>query len=113
MTDSNGGQNCDMSNDQNILAINSPQGSVGGPHRVVYKDSDERWAIVALDWDGEHRLGIRWFTGSMGNPQSSGNPTWFVLPPQLSRALLSGLPIDMQKASEIEQFLRGVTTVEW
>ncbi len=54
-----GGKRVELENDSEILKVNSPQDSVGGPYVVVYKDTDERWAIVAMKWDGMRRLGIR------------------------------------------------------
>lgn len=101
------GQNFDLSNDKNILSLNSPKIFVGGPYKIVYKNLTERWAVVALDWDGEPRLGIRWFWGNGGNPFSSGNPTWFVIPSSLSNSVLNGLPLDFQFYSKIVDFLAG------
>jgi hypothetical protein len=47
-----------------------------------------RWSAALLDYDGAERLGIRW-NGSkkrqgVGNPQSHGRPTWFVVPEELA-----------------------------
>lgn len=52
-----GGENFPLDNDAQILSLSSPKRSVGGPYAVVYKNLDERWAIVALDWDAEPRRG--------------------------------------------------------
>lgn len=103
----NGGNDCDFTNDEEILEINSPQHAVGGPFRVVYKDIDSRWAIVALDWNEEPRLGIRWFWENSGTPVSSGHPIWFILPPALYTAILDGLPLDIGFRKQIEQYLCG------
>ena len=45
-------------NDTCILQINSPRDSVRGPYVVAYHTppDGERWAVVALDWDGRTRL---------------------------------------------------------
>ena len=83
------GQNFSLDNDEQILQIRSPRESVGGPFVVVYKNTVERWVIVAMDWDGEPRLGIRWFWDGSGNPFSSGHATWLVIPPSLSKNVLS------------------------
>jgi hypothetical protein len=45
-----------------------------------------------VNWEEEDRIGIRW-NGSdddtgIGNPQSRGNATWFLLPPELENAVL-------------------------
>ncbi|MEM7656578.1 MAG: hypothetical protein AAF399_10650 [Bacteroidota bacterium] len=96
-----------LNNDQNILAINSPKDRVGGPYKVVYKDTVDRWAIVALDWEGKPTLGIRWFWGNGGNPFSSGHPIWLVIPSQLLHTTLTGLPLAYGFRKKIEDFLAG------
>ncbi len=100
------GESFPLQNDPDILNINSPTESVTGPFLVVYKNLQERWAIVAMDWEGEPRLGIRWFWGNGGNPISSGHATWLVVPPSLSRGMLSGLPIDHKFAGRVDDYLR-------
>src|SRR5258708_5777444 len=67
----------------------SPKESVRGV-RLVHNHGE--WSVVELNWEGEERVGIRWNgkegeTG-VGNPQSRGHPTWFVLPPELKEAVL-------------------------
>jgi hypothetical protein len=106
------GEKCDLSNDKNILSITSPQNNVKGPYKVVYKNIDEKWAIVALDWNDYPSLAIRWFWGTMGNPISSGYPTWFTLPSELEETILNGLPLDYQVRKKVEKFLTGEITGE-
>lgn len=103
------GENFPLDDDAKILQINSPRTSVSGPYAVVFKKitEEERWVIVAFDWDGEPRLGIRWFFGSGGNPISSGHATWLVIPPSLSKTILFGLPIDHKFSGQVEDFLCG------
>lgn len=90
----NAGENFPLYDDARILEISSPQSSVGGPYIVVYKDLEERWAIVALDCDEEPCLGIRWFWGSVGNPISTSYAIWLIIPNLLRKHILSALPID-------------------
>ncbi len=101
------GKNFKIDDDKEILKINSPRVSVGGPYVVVYKDIIERWAIVALDWEKEPRLGIRWFWGNAGNPFSTGHPTWLIIPPKLVISILNGLPIEFQFRKRLEDYLCG------
>ena len=96
-----------LEDDTRILQLASPKESVGGPYAVVYKNMPERWAIVALDWDGEPRLGLRWFWGSGGNPLSSAHPTWLIVPPSLSRGVLASLPVSHTFYRRIDDFLAG------
>jgi len=99
-----GGQHFDLANDASILSINSPRMSINGPYKVVFKNIIERWAIVVLDFDGEPRLGIRWFWGNSGSPFSR-RPTWFIVPPDLSSNMLQGLPIYPEFKDRIADFL--------
>jgi hypothetical protein len=101
------GEDFNLEDDSEILKINSPRDSVGGPYAVVYKDLDERWAIVAFDWNRKPRLGIRWFWGNGGNPFSSANPIWLVVPPSLTDSILNGLPLNYQWRKKLEEFLAG------
>ena len=102
-----GGKTLDMTKDADILQIQSPRPSVDGPYVVVYKDLTDRWAIVALDWDEEPRLGIRWFWGNGGTPFSSAHPIWLVIPPILSKSILLGLVIENELSMKIDDFLSG------
>jgi hypothetical protein len=97
------GEDFDLTQDENILAINSPKELVGGPYKVVYKDIDDRWAIVALKWEGKPRLGIRWFWSVMGNPVSNMHSTWLIIPEPLNNAILGCVA---QLQTKFNQFLR-------
>jgi len=49
------------------------------------------WSVVEGFWEEKAVLGIRWNgdddTGGHGNPQSHGNPTWFIIPDELEGAI--------------------------
>lgn len=105
-----GGEACDFSTDDDILSINSPRGKVDGPYLVIHKNADQRYALVALDWDGEPRIGIRWFWESVGNPQSRSVPTWTILPDDLYRALQTHFPLNVRRAHYVDKFLAGEIT---
>ena len=104
------GENFPLGDDNRILEINSPQESVGGPYVVVFRNLVERWAIVAMDWDQEPRIGIRWFWGNGGNPFSSAHPIWFVVPPLLSHSMLSELPLEPEFSRRLKEYLMGGIT---
>jgi len=68
---------------ENVL---SPKDRVRGL-RVIFTDPDGGWSIAEMEWrdyDGEWRwrIGMRWdgAEDELGNPQSSGHPTWFLVP---------------------------------
>lgn len=108
MSIENAGKDFPLEDNSQILRINSPKEHLGdSPYAVVYKNLPDRWAIVALDWDGKPHLGIRWFWSTKGNPTSTFHPTWFVLPAELSRSMLSGLPLKHEFSRKIDDFLAG------
>jgi hypothetical protein len=85
---------------QNPRQVKSPKGAV--THlRVLYDGGEQTsaqewdgWSIAELEWFEEPVLACRW-NGSttndncseIGNPQSRGNPTWFILPKPLEEAI--------------------------
>ena len=56
--------------------------------RVICTNYDEGWSVAEMEWrhrdSGEWRwrIGMRWdgAEGELGNPQSSGHATWFLVP---------------------------------
>jgi hypothetical protein len=67
--------------------VRSPKERVGDV-RVLYTNKEEGWSIAEIQWRADRtsewrwRVGMRW-NGSndeIGNPQSRGQPTWFMLP---------------------------------
>jgi hypothetical protein len=71
----------------------SPKGRVKDL-RVVYNSgrTPGSWSVATLKWDEQPRVGLRWNgeqgEGGKGNPQSRGNPTWFIVPEQISEEVL-------------------------
>lgn len=66
--------------------------------KVLCSTGQGGWSIAEGCWEGHPTLGMRWNgdddSGSPGNPQSHGNPTWFILPDELheaARVLADGL----------------------
>jgi len=66
--------------------VNSPQGSIRRV-QVLHNQGDRGWSVAEVDYDNEVRIGIRWngWEGEpgIGNPQSRGHPTWFLVPEEL------------------------------
>ena len=103
-----------LTEDSQILEIDSPKDEVtGGPYKVVHKNSEERWVIVALDWgtDKKPRLGIRWFYGNHGYPHAGRDEVrwgaWFIIPSELSKSILATLAIDDALHTNVTRFLSG------
>lgn len=73
---------------------------------VLYNSGPGRgwsWSVARLEYDGRERIGIRW-NGSeeeagIGNPQSRGRPTWFVVPDELA-ALVREMAEQLSNAQE-------------
>lgn len=73
-------------------------------HWALRKILDDQGATgIALaigHWDGKAVLAMRWngnVDRKIGNPQSSGHPTWFILPGgHYWEAIISALPKDKQ-----------------
>jgi hypothetical protein len=62
------------------IVYNSKPGGPGG------------WSVARVNWEDEDRIGIRWNGGDgpgVGNPQSRGNATWFILPEELQEVILN------------------------
>jgi hypothetical protein len=90
---------------QDPAKVKSPKGAVTHLH-VLYDGGEqmldhspwEGWSVAELEWYEKPSLAIRW-NGStthegisaVGNPQSRGNPTWFVLPEPLYEAIKTEL----------------------
>lgn len=70
-------------NPENVI---SPKGSVKDV-RVVYDTGVGGWSMAKLLWNDQEALGIRWnghADNALGNPQSRGIPTWFILPEEVA-----------------------------
>jgi len=90
---------------QNPSSVKSPKGVV--THlRVIYDGGEQTetsgewdgWSVAELEWHEEPVTACRW-NGStsnddvseIGNPQSRGTPTWFILPKPLEEAIKAQL----------------------
>jgi hypothetical protein len=90
---------------QDPAQVRSPKGAV--THLRVLYDGGEQlsdhtmwagWSIVELEWFETPALAIRWngsttneSVSEVGNPQSRGNPTWFILPEALRETIKAEL----------------------
>lgn len=110
----------------------SPRNRVGSVD-ILYNSGPcpGSWSVALIEYDGlAGRIGIRW-NGSegesgIGNPQSRGKPTWFVVPDefgpvvrevaeQLSNAQQGGLlagyremAADQQREAEAQEWSEGL-----
>lgn len=70
----------------------SPKSRLSGPIEVLRNTGAGGYSIARFQWDGVPAVGIRWNgeegAGDVGNPQSRGLPTWFILPGDVAGAVL-------------------------
>jgi hypothetical protein len=86
---------------QDPNVVKSPKGAITHLH-VVYDGGEQvadagawsGWSIAELEWYEEATMACRWNGSSeneqvseIGNPQSRGNPTWFIIPRPLQDAV--------------------------
>lgn len=74
---------------------------------VKHDGGEGEWALAEMEWDGKPAVGIRWNgstedpkTSDKGNPQSSGHPTWFILPDEIAWETLA-LVLKLKKEGKI------------
>lgn len=84
----------------------SPRGSVGDVD-VIFNvgPTENSWSVAKLTWDGEPAVGIRWngdeaTERGVGSPQARGNPTWFIVPSELSACVLQQAEILAKQTSQ-------------
>lgn len=100
------GKDFDLNNLEEIKKINSPKKSIK-IFKVVYVDKEERWAVVAANWNKEPRLCMRWFWDTAGFPQSRGYGAWMVITPKLAEAILDKFLMNPKDKDKINQFIAG------
>ena len=68
-------------------------------HTVLYDGGEGSWAAAEGQWDHDGRwedvLAIRWNgkdNDELGNPQSRGRATWFIVPKELEPAIRAVIP---------------------
>lgn len=83
----------------------SPKALVGNLN-VLYDGGENEWALAEMTWAEDPVVALRWNGGSedprfpgIGNPQSRGVPTWFVLPDEVGEAVITMLKLGKKLAS--------------
>jgi hypothetical protein len=76
---------------------------------ILHNGGDGDAALVIGDWDGRKVLAARWNGSSadtgIGNPQSRGIPTWFILPEWLNEAALTSDAVPRSKVRLAKELL--------
>lgn len=66
--------------------------------KVLHDGGEEDYSIALGRWDGKPVIGMRWNgteASPIGNPQSRGLPTWFIVPSNYQDSILEQLSKDM------------------
>jgi hypothetical protein len=72
--------------------VTSPKGRVANL-TVIYDGGEGDYSVATMLWDGKPATGVRWNGGDgamfqgLGNPQSRGIPTWFILPDPIAELI--------------------------
>lgn len=64
-------------------------------------DGDPPRKVLAMRWNGEHAS-----SQGVGNPQSRGLPTWFIVPDWMNDTILKGDVIPSEKRALVAALLR-------
>jgi len=86
--------------------VQSPKGRVADIDVLYNKGpSPQSWSIAKLKWDGADAIGIRW-NGELdqpgsGTPQSRGNATWFIVPPEIVDTVVSAAKALKQQENDV------------
>ena len=68
----------------------------------------QEWSLALGEWDGGRCLAARWNGDAerpKGNPVSRGMPTWFVLPREITEAILAASLIPEEKQTVVRAYL--------
>jgi hypothetical protein len=81
--------------------VRSPKSRLSGEIEVLFNNADQEeygYSIARFEWDRKPAVGIRWNGAKsdardIGNPQSRGLPTWFILPEDVETVILDHLGV--------------------
>src|ERR1051325_1200308 len=74
---------------------------------VIVNTGEDGYSVALIRWDGEPHLAMRWNGGAenpLGNPQSRGLPTWFVIPEDFQDSVLQDKHISQDSQALVRNF---------
>lgn len=74
---------------------------------VILNTGEGGYSVALIRWDGEPGLAMRWngtADARIGNPQSRGLPTWFVIPDEFRESVLENNTIPEDSRSLVRNF---------
>jgi hypothetical protein len=76
--------------------VTSPRGAISDL-RVVRDGGESDWSLARMKWYGKDCWAMRWNGNQdnhgIGNPQSRGVPTWFILPDNVGELINRSLTL--------------------
>lgn len=81
----------------------SPKGKVSDLN-VIVDGKAGQYSIALMKWENKDAVGVRWngHDNSIGNPQSRGVATWFVLPSEVAIPFLKEKLKDQQISTMVQ-----------
>ena len=73
--------------------VTSPKNKLSNLH-VIVDDGANAHSVAIFNWEGKKAVGVRWNgekDNPLGNPQSRGIATWFILPTPIAIPYLENL----------------------
>jgi len=98
----------------------SPRQSVLSVHEIFDGETDKGYSVALIDWEGNKCIGIRWnltksewesqekISGKkkcVGEPNSRGFPTWFILPTDFLKDILNR---DSEISTKVRELLKDL-----
>ncbi|WAS95954.1 hypothetical protein [Nannocystis punicea] len=84
--------------------------------QVVYQGDPESFSVATGEWDGKPCLALRWNANDwrpLGNPSSSGHPTWFIVPSEVAFGIASDTLRLLAHSDEPDASERARSLAEW
>jgi hypothetical protein len=97
--------------------VTSPRGS-WTLNCVIYDGGEGKIAIAYGAWDKEMVIAMRWngkndLNKGLGNPQSSGHATWFILPREIGITIVKDILIQQEVGNASVRKEGLVKVIEW
>jgi hypothetical protein len=85
---------------------------------IIYDEGEGKIAVAYGVWDKERVIAMRWngkndLHKELGNPQSSGNATWFILPREIGITIVKDILIKQAAGNTSVRKDGLVKVIEW
>jgi hypothetical protein len=85
---------------------------------IIYDEGEGKIAVAYGVWDKERVIAMRWngkndLHKELGNPQSSGNATWFILPREIGITIVKDILIKQVAGNTSVRKDGLIKVIEW